>query len=185
MNVNNNINNINNNPIPAASLNNINNNNYNSSTNTKVWTATNLRPAPPIRISSPLMRDDLRKSTRGVRKFNERSYEEDALVLRVIESYCTSAKTRSTISSALLESLQEKGVINSFAQSPQGDDKNVLDAVNALSLKVNDLQGQINTLMQQLDYETSARRSLQNVIHAHITSTQGGSHSSLLPMSVD
>ncbi|KAJ1530581.1 hypothetical protein ONE63_005464 [Megalurothrips usitatus] len=99
LNVNNNINNINNNPIPAASLNNINNNNYNSSTNTKVWTATNLRPAPPIRISSSLMRDDLRKSTRGVRKFNERSYEEDALVLRVIESYCTSAKTRSTISS--------------------------------------------------------------------------------------
>lgn len=60
-----------------------------------------------------------------------------------------------------------------------------MKAVSALSQKVNDLQGQINTLMQQLDYETSARRSLQNVIHAHITSTQSGSLSGPVAMIVD
>ncbi|XP_052120216.1 rho guanine nucleotide exchange factor 7 [Frankliniella occidentalis] len=186
LNVNNNINNINNNHIHAASVNNINNNNYSSNPSVKSWTATNLRPAPPVRIAASLVRDDLRKSTRGPRKINERSYEEDALVLRVIESYCTSAKTRSTISSALLESPQEKGVGNSIGgQSPQAEDKKVLDAVHALSQKVNDLQGQINTLMQQLDYETSARRSLQNVIHAHLTSAQSGSHPTSLPLIVD
>ncbi|XP_034252099.1 rho guanine nucleotide exchange factor 7 isoform X1 [Thrips palmi] len=182
LNVNHNINNINNNHLNAASINNINNNNYSSNSSVKIWTATNLRPAPPVRITSTLTRDDIRKSTRGPRKINDKSYEEDALVLRVIESYCTSAKTRSTISSALLESPSEKGVLSSVAL--QADDKNVLDAVNALNLKVNDLQGQINTLMQQLDYETSARRSLQNVIHAHITSAQSSTHSSL-PLLVD
>lgn len=87
---------------------------------------------------------------------------------------------------ALLESPQEKGVGNSIGgQSPQAEDKKVLDAVHALSQKVNDLQGQINTLMQQLDYETSARRSLQNVIHAHLTSAQSGSHPTSLPLIVD
>ncbi|KAK3913655.1 Rho guanine nucleotide exchange factor 7 [Frankliniella fusca] len=185
LNVNNNINNINNNHIHAASVNNINNN-YSSNPNVKSWTATNLRPAPPVRIAASLVRDDLRKSSRGPRKFNERSYEEDALVLRVIESYCTTAKTRSTISSALLDSPQEKGMGNFLGgQSPQADDKKVLDAVHALSQKVNDLQGQINTLMQQLDYETSARRSLQNVIHAHITSAQSSTHSTSLPLIID
>lgn len=38
---------------------------------------------------------------------DDRSYEEDALVLRVIESYCTSAKTRSTISSGESHSISK------------------------------------------------------------------------------
>lgn len=127
LNVNNNINNINNNHIHAASVNNINNNNYSSNPSVKSWTATNLRPAPPVRIAASLVRDDLRKSTRGPRKINERSYEEDALVLRVIESYCTSAKTRSTISSEPASSggnsvgFQEPGARGT--QSSQGKGK--------------------------------------------------------------
>lgn len=70
LNFNNNINNINNNHIHAATINNINNN-YSSITSVKVWTATNLRPAAPIKISAALVRDDLRKSTRGPRKFSK------------------------------------------------------------------------------------------------------------------
>jgi hypothetical protein len=31
----------------------------------------------------------------------ERSYEEDAQILRVIEAYCTSAKTRYTVNSGM------------------------------------------------------------------------------------
>lgn len=36
-----------------------------------------------------------------VRFSAERSYEEDAQILRVIEAYCTSAKTRYTVNSGM------------------------------------------------------------------------------------
>ncbi|PSN53239.1 Rho guanine nucleotide exchange factor 7 [Blattella germanica] len=68
----------------------------------KGWSMSCLRPSPPLRPCLALGRDDNhRKSGRSTKKQNERSFEEDAQILRVIEAYCTSAKTRYTVNSGM------------------------------------------------------------------------------------
>lgn len=93
----------------------------------KTWSMSCLRPAPPMRPSAS-ERDAL-KSPRsgrkpGMRRKPERSHsedeydyrwkrydpvksEDDQIILRVIEAYCTSAKTRQTVNSCLKKNIQE------------------------------------------------------------------------------
>ncbi|XP_078311700.1 rho guanine nucleotide exchange factor 7-like isoform X8 [Crassostrea virginica] len=70
------------------------------------WTTSCLRPSPPLRQHLPC-KEDLVRSPRMGRKpvrrkpDDPRTMEEDALILKVIEAYCTSAKTRHTVNSSL------------------------------------------------------------------------------------
>nr|CAD7195766.1 unnamed protein product [Timema douglasi] len=67
----------------------------------KGWSMSCLRPSPPLRPCLALGRDDSpRKSTRSYnRRQSDRTFEEDAQILRVIEAYCSSAKSRYTVNS--------------------------------------------------------------------------------------
>ncbi|KAK2145461.1 hypothetical protein LSH36_680g01023 [Paralvinella palmiformis] len=71
------------------------------------WSMTCLRPAPPLR---PILvgREEVARSPRtgrrllgaGKRKHDDpKTLEEDAIILKVIEAYCTSAKARHTVNS--------------------------------------------------------------------------------------
>ncbi|KAA8587979.1 hypothetical protein FQN60_001173 [Etheostoma spectabile] len=61
----------------------------------KPWSLSCLRPAPPLRPSAALCyKEDLSKSPKSTA-----ALEEDAQILKVIEAYCTSAKTRQTLNS--------------------------------------------------------------------------------------
>nr|XP_034330124.1 rho guanine nucleotide exchange factor 7 isoform X6 [Crassostrea gigas] len=70
------------------------------------WTMSCLRPSPPLRQHLPC-KEDLVRSPRMGRKpvrrkpDDPRTMEEDALILKVIEAYCTSAKTRHTVNSSI------------------------------------------------------------------------------------
>uniref|UniRef100_A0A8C5PA43 Rho guanine nucleotide exchange factor 7 n=1 Tax=Leptobrachium leishanense TaxID=445787 RepID=A0A8C5PA43_9ANUR len=86
----------------------------------KPWSLSCLRPAPPLRPSAALCyKEDLSKSPKTMKKllpkrkperkpsdeeFTSRkstaALEEDAQILKVIEAYCTSAKTRQTLNSS-------------------------------------------------------------------------------------
>ncbi|RXG71946.1 Rho guanine nucleotide exchange factor 7 [Armadillidium vulgare] len=66
----------------------------NEKLNIKPWSLSCLRPSPPLRPGFSL-RDDKKKT----KKKDESWHEDDALILRVIEYYCTSAKTRYTVNS--------------------------------------------------------------------------------------
>ncbi|KAI5737598.1 hypothetical protein M8J76_014979 [Diaphorina citri] len=58
------------------------------------WSLTHLRPAPPLHPS--FCRNEKLKPYRS----NERSYDEDAQILKVIEAYCsTSSQSRHTLNS--------------------------------------------------------------------------------------
>ncbi|XP_045521532.1 rho guanine nucleotide exchange factor 7 isoform X3 [Pieris brassicae] len=68
----------------------------------KGWSITCLRPAPPLRPQSFSVGSDenigpTHPYAPHQRKSN--SYEEDALILKVIEAYCTSARCRNAVSS--------------------------------------------------------------------------------------
>uniref|UniRef100_A0A673LVC9 Rho guanine nucleotide exchange factor 7-like n=1 Tax=Sinocyclocheilus rhinocerous TaxID=307959 RepID=A0A673LVC9_9TELE len=85
----------------------------------KPWSLSCLRPAPPLKPSAALCyKEDLSKSPKSMKKLlpkrkSERkpsdeefavrkstvALEEDAQILKVIEAYCTSAKTRQTLNS--------------------------------------------------------------------------------------
>ncbi|XP_069376622.1 rho guanine nucleotide exchange factor 7b isoform X2 [Paralichthys olivaceus] len=85
----------------------------------KPWSLSCLRPAPPLRPCAALcIKEDLSKSPKNMKKLlpkrkperkpSEEDFtvrkstvalEEDAQILKVIEAYCTSAKTRQTLNS--------------------------------------------------------------------------------------
>uniref|UniRef100_A0A8C2C730 Rho guanine nucleotide exchange factor (GEF) 7a n=1 Tax=Cyprinus carpio TaxID=7962 RepID=A0A8C2C730_CYPCA len=85
----------------------------------KPWSLSCLRPAPPLRPSAALCyKEDLSKSPKTMKKLLPKrkperkpsdeefalrkstvALEEDAQILKVIEAYCTSAKTRQTLNS--------------------------------------------------------------------------------------
>ncbi|XP_057686136.1 rho guanine nucleotide exchange factor 7-like isoform X1 [Corythoichthys intestinalis] len=85
----------------------------------KPWSMSCLRPAPPLRPSAALYnKEDMNKSPKNMkkllpkrkpeRKASEEDFtvrkstaalEEDAQILKVIEAYCTSARTRQTLNS--------------------------------------------------------------------------------------
>ncbi|KPP75393.1 Rho guanine nucleotide exchange factor 7-like [Scleropages formosus] len=85
----------------------------------KPWSLSCLRPAPPLRPSAALCyKEDLSKSPKSMKKLlpkrkperkpsdedfalrkSTAALEEDAQILKVIEAYCTSAKTRQTLNS--------------------------------------------------------------------------------------
>ncbi|XP_063592787.1 rho guanine nucleotide exchange factor 6-like isoform X2 [Penaeus indicus] len=56
-----------------------------------------LRPSPPLRPG--LSPRDEKRSQRHTKRKDDKWHEDDALILRVIEAYCTSAKTRYTVNS--------------------------------------------------------------------------------------
>ncbi|XP_071164626.1 rho guanine nucleotide exchange factor 7-like isoform X25 [Mytilus edulis] len=82
------------------------------------WSMSCLRPSPPLR-QIPYNKEDGIRSPRMGRKpvrrkpDDPRTMEEDSLILRVIEAYCTSAKTRNTVNSLPL-----KEVINIVKPMP-------------------------------------------------------------------
>uniref|UniRef100_H3DAI9 Osteoclast-stimulating factor 1 n=1 Tax=Tetraodon nigroviridis TaxID=99883 RepID=H3DAI9_TETNG len=83
----------------------------------KPWSLSCLRPAPPLRPSAA-QKEDMSKSPKNMKKLlpkrkperkpseedftvrkSTAALEEDAQILKVIEAYCTSAKTRQTLNS--------------------------------------------------------------------------------------
>ncbi|XP_019734108.1 rho guanine nucleotide exchange factor 7b isoform X1 [Hippocampus comes] len=85
----------------------------------KPWSMSCLRPAPPLRPSAALSnKEDMSKSPKNMKKLlpkrkperkpseedflvrkSTAALEEDAQILKVIEAYCTSARTRQTLNS--------------------------------------------------------------------------------------
>ncbi|KAM7375060.1 hypothetical protein PAMA_014240 [Pampus argenteus] len=89
-------------------------------TTPKPWSLSCLRPAPPLRPSAAICnKEDMSKSPKNMKKLlpkrkperkpseedftvrkSTAALEEDAQILKVIEAYCTSAKTRQTLNSS-------------------------------------------------------------------------------------
>lgn len=73
------------------------NNCLNNSYKNRGWSATCLRPAPPLRPCLALGSTPNGSPVRSNHK--PTSYKEDALILEVIEAYCTAIKPRNAVNS--------------------------------------------------------------------------------------
>ncbi|XP_043284271.1 rho guanine nucleotide exchange factor 7 isoform X2 [Venturia canescens] len=63
------------------------------------WSLASLRPAPPLYSLKIYGKSDSAESVRSPRTLNERQFEDDAIILKVIEGYCLKVNARFTVHS--------------------------------------------------------------------------------------
>ncbi|KTF79810.1 hypothetical protein cypCar_00030135 [Cyprinus carpio] len=108
----------------------------------------------------------LRKSTVAL--------EEDAQILKVIEAYCTSAKTRQTLNSrqwkdaspALIVPGEEKFSVDELKSNGQTllEEKSLVDVVYALRDEVQELKQDYKKMKKSLEEEQRARKDLERIV---------------------
>uniref|UniRef100_A0A665USX0 Rho guanine nucleotide exchange factor 7-like n=1 Tax=Echeneis naucrates TaxID=173247 RepID=A0A665USX0_ECHNA len=157
----------------------------------KPWSLSCLRPAPPLRPSAALCyKEDLSKSPKSVKKLlpkrkperkqsdeefalrkSTAALEEDAQILKVIEAYCTSAKTRQTLNSSkkapqvlLTCACMKEEPVSVFC------DSSLVDVVYALRDEVQELKQDNKKMKRSLEEEQRARKDLEKVVRRVIKS---------------
>ncbi|XP_065808172.1 rho guanine nucleotide exchange factor 7b isoform X2 [Labrus bergylta] len=159
----------------------------------KPWSLSCLRPAPPLRPSAALcQKEDLSKSPKNMKKllpkrkperkpseedFSVRkstaALEEDAQILKVIEAYCTSAKTRQTLNSSssrqnvhMLFPEEEKIIVEETKSNGQTvvEERGLVDTVYCLKDEVQELKQDNKRMKRTLEEEQRARKELERII---------------------
>uniref|UniRef100_A0A8C7UGL8 Rho guanine nucleotide exchange factor 7 n=1 Tax=Oncorhynchus mykiss TaxID=8022 RepID=A0A8C7UGL8_ONCMY len=154
----------------------------------KPWSLSCLRPSPPLRPSAALSyKEDLSKSPKSVKKLlpkrkperkqsdeefalrkSTAALEEDAQILKVIEAYCTSAKTRQTLNSRLQVIIpgEEKIIVEETTSNGQTvvGEKSLEDVVYALRDEVQELKQDNKKMKRSLEEEQRARKDLEKVV---------------------
>ncbi|XP_071164637.1 rho guanine nucleotide exchange factor 7-like isoform X35 [Mytilus edulis] len=153
------------------------------------WSMSCLRPSPPLRqipynkedgIRSPRMgrkpvrRKPVRTHSQDEydfksrwRQYDPRTMEEDSLILRVIEAYCTSAKTRNTVNSSILMNPhvliaeEEKIIVDDGGDPTMLQEKSLVDTVYSLKDQVKALETEHKRMKRDLEEETKARKRLE------------------------
>uniref|UniRef100_A0A4W3IZN2 Rho guanine nucleotide exchange factor (GEF) 7a n=1 Tax=Callorhinchus milii TaxID=7868 RepID=A0A4W3IZN2_CALMI len=160
----------------------------------KPWSLSCLRPAPPLRPSAALCyKEDLSKSPKTMKKLlpkrkperkpsdeefavrkSTAALEEDAQILKVIEAYCTSAKTRQTLNSTyrkecapqVLLPEEEKIIVEETKSNGQTviEEKSLVDTVYALKDEVQELKQENKKMRRSLEEEQRARKELEKLV---------------------
>uniref|UniRef100_A0A8C5E9C8 Osteoclast-stimulating factor 1 n=1 Tax=Gouania willdenowi TaxID=441366 RepID=A0A8C5E9C8_GOUWI len=159
----------------------------------KPWSLSCLRPAPPLRPSAALChKEDQSKSPKNMkkllpkrkpeRKASEEDFtvrkstaalEEDAQILKVIEAYCTSAKTRQTLNSSssrkdvqVLFPEEEKIIVEETRSNGQTvvEERSLVDTVYSLKDEVLELKQDNKRMKRTLEEELRARKELERII---------------------
>ncbi|XP_032385052.1 rho guanine nucleotide exchange factor 7a isoform X1 [Etheostoma spectabile] len=160
----------------------------------KPWSLSCLRPAPPLRPSAALCyKEDLSKSPKSVKKLlpkrkperkqseeefalrkSTAALEEDAQILKVIEAYCTSAKTRQTLNSRprretglhVIIPGEKKIQVEDPSRNGQStaEEKSLVDVVYALRDEVQELKQDNKKMRRSLEEEQRARKDLEKIV---------------------
>ncbi|KAI4895364.1 hypothetical protein NFI96_013320 [Prochilodus magdalenae] len=160
----------------------------------KPWSLSCLRPAPPLKPSAALSyKEDLSKSPKNVKKLLHKrkperkpsdeefavrkstaALEEDAQILKVIEAYCTSAKTRQTLNSRsrkesgphMLFPEEEKIIVEETKSNGQTvtEERSLVDTVYALRDEVQELKQDNKRMKRTLEEEQKARKELEKIV---------------------
>ncbi|XP_027147386.1 rho guanine nucleotide exchange factor 7b isoform X2 [Larimichthys crocea] len=159
----------------------------------KPWSLSCLRPAPPLRPSAALcQKEDMSKSPKNMKKLlpkrkperkpseedftvrkSTAALEEDAQILKVIEAYCTSAKTRQTLNSSssrkdvhMLFPDEEKIIVEETRSNGQTvvEERSLVDTVYSLKDELQELKQDNKRMRRTLEEEQRARKELERVI---------------------
>ncbi|XP_070711844.1 rho guanine nucleotide exchange factor 7-like [Pempheris klunzingeri] len=159
----------------------------------KPWSLSCLRPAPPLRPSVALcQKEDMSKSPKNMKKLlpkrkperkpseedftvrkSTAALEEDAQILKVIEAYCTSAKTRQTLNSSssrkdvhMLFPEEEKIIVEETRSNGQTvvEERSLVDTVYSLKDEVQELKQDNKRMKRTLEEEQRARKELERIV---------------------
>uniref|UniRef100_A0A8C4IVP7 Osteoclast-stimulating factor 1 n=1 Tax=Dicentrarchus labrax TaxID=13489 RepID=A0A8C4IVP7_DICLA len=159
----------------------------------KPWSLSCLRPAPPLRPSAALcQKEDMSKSPKNMKKLlpkrkperkpseedftvrkSTAALEEDAQILKVIEAYCTSAKTRQTLNSSssrkdvhMLFPEEEKIIVEETRSNGQTvvEERSLVDTVYSLKDEVQELKQDNKRIKRTLEEEQRARKELERIV---------------------
>ncbi|XP_023144449.1 rho guanine nucleotide exchange factor 7b isoform X2 [Amphiprion ocellaris] len=159
----------------------------------KPWSLSCLRPAPPLRPSAALCyKEDMSKSPKNMKKLlpkrkperkpseedftvrkSTAALEEDAQILKVIEAYCTSAKTRQTLNSSssrkdvqMLFPEEEKIIVEETRSNGQTvvEERSLVDTVYSLKDEVQELKQDNKRMKRTLEEEQRARKELERIV---------------------
>ncbi|XP_073318516.1 rho guanine nucleotide exchange factor 7b isoform X3 [Pagrus major] len=158
----------------------------------KPWSLSCLRPAPPLLPSAALCQKEvLSKSPKNMKKLlpkrkperkpseedftvrkSTAALEEDAQILKVIEAYCTSAKTRQTLNSSnrkdvhMLFPEEEKIIVEETRSNGQTvvEERSLVDTVYSLKDEVLELKQDNKRMRRTLEEEQRARKELERVV---------------------
>lgn len=159
----------------------------------KPWSLSCLRPAPPLRPSAALcQKEDMSKSPKNMKKLlpkrkperkpseedftvrkSTAALEEDAQILKVIEAYCTSAKTRQTLNSSssrkdvhMLFPEEEKIIVEEIRSNGQTvvEERSLVDTVYSLKDEVQELKQDNKRMKRTLEEEQRARKELERIV---------------------
>ncbi|XP_036947784.1 rho guanine nucleotide exchange factor 7-like [Acanthopagrus latus] len=158
------------------------------------WSLSCLRPAPPLLPSAALCQkeDTSSKSPKNMKKLlpkrkperkpseedftvrkSTAALEEDAQILKVIEAYCTSAKTRQTLNSSssrkdvhMLFPEEEKIIVEETRSNGQTvvEERSLVDTVYSLKDEVLELKQDNKRMRRTLEEEQRARKELERVV---------------------
>uniref|UniRef100_A0A8C1NXF4 Rho guanine nucleotide exchange factor 7-like n=1 Tax=Cyprinus carpio TaxID=7962 RepID=A0A8C1NXF4_CYPCA len=152
----------------------------------KPWSLSCLRPAPPLKPSAALCyKEDLSKSPKSMKKLLPKrkperkpsdeefavrkstvALEEDAQILKVIEAYCTSAKTRKESGPHMLFPEEEKIIVEETKSNGQTviEERSLVDTVYALRDEVQELKQDNKRMKRTLEEEQKARKELEKFV---------------------
>uniref|UniRef100_A0A8C7K8T8 Rho guanine nucleotide exchange factor 7 n=1 Tax=Oncorhynchus kisutch TaxID=8019 RepID=A0A8C7K8T8_ONCKI len=154
----------------------------------KPWSLSCLRPAPPLKPSAALCyKEDLSKSPKSVKKLlpkrkperkpseeesalrkSTAALEEDAQILKVIEAYCTSAKTRQTLNSTWQGTdLMHNHVLGNM-ERPSVDSPGHRSSMSRPDLTGSDLSedSDYDSVWTTHSYRMGSASSLEDVVYA-------------------
>ncbi|KAF7992990.1 hypothetical protein HCN44_005771 [Aphidius gifuensis] len=124
------------------------------------WSVASLRPAAPIYNLKIDGKTDVTDSSRTTRNPNERQFEDDAIILKVIEGYCMTVNARFTVNPEFTDDTTCKGKNMDSCDINRGLPENV----EALKTQVMDLQSQMIQLTRQLEEEKQSRLQLTGTV---------------------
>ncbi|XP_060715979.1 rho guanine nucleotide exchange factor 7b isoform X1 [Tachysurus vachellii] len=154
----------------------------------KPWSLSCLRPAPPLKASAALCYKEDKSMKKLLHKRKDRkpsddefslrkstaALEEDAQILKVIEAYCTSAKTRQTLNSSsrkdsglhMLFPEEEKIIVEEIKSNGQTviEERSLVDTVYALRDEVQELKQDNKRMKSSLEEEQKARKELEKIV---------------------
>ncbi|KAF5287116.1 hypothetical protein FQR65_LT12339 [Abscondita terminalis] len=121
------------------------------------WSASCLRPAPPLRPCLALGATPNGSPIRTSRKPS--TYKEDALILDVIEAYCSNGKPKNTVNAVEVHSYVDES-------APEAD--KMVDSIKLIKYQLKNLEINLATLSSQLTEERGARCALQTIVKSYI-----------------
>lgn len=122
------------------------------------WSASCLRPAPPLRPCLALGTASNGSPIRSSRKTS--TYKEDALILDVIEAYCSNGKPKNTVNAV---------EVHSYIEGSSSEADKMANSIKLLKCQLKNLEINLATLSSQLTEERSARCALQTIVKTYIT----------------